>query len=241
VYLADVLGDERRTGGAVNIVVLEAGDRTFGLVVDSIEDTAEIVVKPLGRLLKHLSIFAGATIMGDGHIALMLDVIGVAGAAGLLTDIHDFGRTQDVAGDAADADRRALLLFTLCGDRRFALPLSAVARLEEIAPDQLEHSGNAVVVQYRGDILPLIDLADVLERGAGSLLDRDPVQVVVYQRGDASFGLVVGAITDIVEESLEGHPGLDVPGLAGSAVVQGRVTDLVDVDDVLALSGIAVR
>lgn len=238
VYLADVLGDERQTGAALSIVVLQAGERNFGLVVDDIEDTAEIVVKPLGRMLKHLSIFAGATIMGDGHVALILDVVGVAAEAGLLTD-----GSQHVATDgqdtAADQDQQALLLFELSGERPYALPLSQVARLEEFDLDRVERSGTAMVVQYRGEILPLVDVAGVLERSHGTQMDRSPLQVIVYARDDVAVGLVVGAITDIVAQDLDVRRDVHLPGLAGSAVISGRVTDIVDVDGLLSVSGLA--
>jgi two-component system, chemotaxis family, sensor kinase CheA len=239
VFLADVLGDSRSDSGPANIVVLRAGERTFGLVVDGIEDTAEIVVKPLGRLLKHLSIFAGATIMGDGHVALILDVLGLASHAGLPTDTD----RRDVAGpdDAADsADIQTLLLFELTGDRTYGIPLTDVSRLEEFRREDIEHSGPHLVVQYRGRILPLIDVAAIVERGAGGPLP-DLLQVVVHADGDAQVGLVVGTITDIVQQALEATRELDLPGVAASAVVQGRVTDIIDVDTLLHVSGVVAR
>ncbi len=238
VFLADVLGNPRAERTSLSIVVLQAGERNFGLVVDTIEDTAEIVVKPLGRMLKHLSIFAGATIMGDGHVALILDVVGLAAEAGLLTDgSRSAVVDEDVA--AADGDRQTLLIFELSGERPYALPLSTVARLEEFSPTELERSGPSLVVQYRGDILPLVDVAGILERGLGTQMDRDPLQVIVYTRGTTSVGLVVGAITDIVEQALEVRRELQLPGIAGSAVIGGRVTDIVDVEGLIAVSGVA--
>jgi two-component system, chemotaxis family, sensor kinase CheA len=239
VFLADVLGDERSDSGPANIVVLRAGERTFGLVVDGIEDTAEIVVKPLGRLLKHLSIFAGATIMGDGHVALILDVLGLASHAGLPTDSdhRDVAASDDVTDDA---DIQTLLLFELTGDRTYGIPLTAVSRLEEFRREDIEHSGPHLVVQYRDRILPLIDVAAVVERGAGAPLP-DLLQVVVHADGDAQVGLVVGTITDIVQQALDATRELDLPGVAASAVVHGRVTDIIDVDTLLHVSGVLAR
>ena len=239
VFLADVLGNPRADRSSLSIVVLQAGERNFGLVVDTIEDTAEIVVKPLGRMLKHLSIFAGATIMGDGHVALILDVVGLAAEAGLLTDGSRGAMSTDDA-TASEQDRQTLLIFELSGERPYALPLSTVARLEEFSSADLERSGTSLVVQYRGEILPLVDVAGILERGHGTQMDRNPLQVIVTTRGAASVGLVVGAITDIVDEALEVSRELQLPGIAGSAVIGGRVTDIVDVEGLIAVSGVAI-
>ncbi len=214
----------------VNIVVLQADDQQFGLVVDSIEDTAEIVVKPLGRLLKQVDAFAGATIMGDGKVALILDVLGIGRIAGVT---GEGVRRNDHGGDeearAADEDRQTVLLFGL-GERRLALLLEMVARLEEFDAARIEDAGTGKVVQYRGEILPLVFLA--AELGLTSA-ERSSLQVVVYTEGGRSVGLVVDEIYDIVEQHLDVATLSEQHGLLGSSVIQGRVTDVVDVAAVL--------
>jgi two-component system, chemotaxis family, sensor kinase CheA len=231
VFLDEVLGFGRPEVGdeVISIVVLQADGEQFGLVVTEIMDTAEIVVKPLGRLLKAVPAFAGATIMGDGRVALILDVLGIAGVAEVTG-----GRRQgadDPVEDGAGADRETLLLFSL-GERRVALMLDQVARLEEIDPTGVERAGDHRVVQYRDEILPLVFLSDHL--GFGSSRDPDvPLRVVVYAREGRRVGLVVDEIHDIVEQVVELQAHTAVSGTLGAAVIGGAVTDVLDLDAVL--------
>lgn len=243
VYLHDVFGKEPPSADdGINIVVLQADDREFGLVVDEISDTAEIVVKPLGRMLKHVSAFAGATIMGDGRVALILDVLGIAEHAGRSTGGD--GRHHDDTSDAevsGSANVRRMLMFEV-GDRRLALLLEMVARLEEFTPDQIEVTSRGRVVQCRGEILNLVFLTDELGvRSARS--DDEPVQAVIYTSGGRSVGVVVDDIVDIVEQPLEIQPSSRSRGMLGSAVIQGNVTDILDVEGVLdaALPGLSIE
>jgi chemotaxis protein histidine kinase CheA len=149
---------------AVNIVVLEADGRHFGLVVDEINDTEEIVVKPLSKHLKHITVYAGATIMGDGKVALILDVIGLAQRASLLGEGRERILGEEVEATAEGADgKQQLVLFTGPAGSRMAVPLNLLARLENIPGAEVERSGNQWVTQYRGQILPLIRVSHALE------------------------------------------------------------------------------
>jgi two-component system chemotaxis sensor kinase CheA len=218
---------------AVNIVVLHADGRQFGLVVDEINDTEEIVVKPLGKQLKSLSCFAGATIMGDGKVALILDVLGLAQRAKVIAEVRDHTlREKTETVERAD-DRKTLLLFNAGQNSRLAIPLSMVARLEEFPRSRVEYSGDQEVVQYRGQILPLIDLAKFLPHDGEAQADSDPMQVVVYSEQGRSVGLVVGKINDIVHQSVTVNRQAGRDGILGSAVIQDRVTDLLDVAGII--------
>ncbi len=224
--LGRTIGDD----DVINIVVLQADGRPFGMVVDEINDTEEIVVKPLGKQLKGISCFAGATIMGDGRVALILDVVGFAQHAHVVAETRE--RPVDVAKTSfvADCDKRqSLLLFNVGGKRRMAIPLALAARLEEFPLSQIEHTGDSEVVQYRGQIMPLIRVGKYIS--GGSVVDADPekLSVVVYSENGRSVGFVVSSINDIVEEAFEVQRHASGRGLAGSAVVQGHVTDLLDV------------
>ena len=231
VFLDECLeleGGEDREGDEFSIVVLQAGDRQFGLVVDAISDTEEIVVKPLGKEIKGISVFAGATIMGDGQVALIPDVLGIAQRSRLLANGHgQAGLDAEVAGDAEAESNEALLLFTT-GQARMAIPLSIVARLEEISPTRVESAGSGAVVQYRERILPLVDLTGTLEQRMGDP-EAQPVNMIVYEQGERSVGIVVERILDAVEESLTIRHAARGSGTTGSAVIQGNVTDLLDV------------
>ena len=227
--------------GAVNIIVLQADGEQFGLVVDQVNDTEEIVVKPLGKQLKKIHVFAGATILGDGRVALILDVRGLGQSAGII-DEHREQResTPDYDERLANsgAQKLALLIFEAGNSGRMAVELASVARLEEFPPDRVERAGEREVVQYRGQIMPLIDVSRAM--GAAASEDHEArsdrkLQVLVYTGNGKRVGLVVDQIIDIAEESLViDHPAHG-PGVRGSAVIQKKVTDLLDVPGLLEL------
>jgi two-component system, chemotaxis family, sensor kinase CheA len=246
VHLDQQLGispdDGTTAGEAVNIVVLQADDQQFGLVVRSISDTAEIVVKPLGHVLGSIPVYAGATIMGDGKVALILDVLGIAAQAGILSSHHPTASLADgAAGEAASTE--SLLVFQLGEEvgegraaaarrsRRMAVRLEQVARLEEIDRGRLEYASGRPVVQYRDEILPLVWLGESL--GVPPVDSDRPLQVIVYEQGERRVGMVVDRISDVVEEALELQRPSGAHGVLGSAVIGGRVTDLLDVDAII--------
>ena len=216
-----------------NIVVLNADGRQFGLVVDEINDTEEIVVKPLGKQLKGIACYAGATIMGDGRVALILDVLGLAQFTKVIAEVHDRGVEEKIVNAEPVREKQTLLLFD-AGDRaRLAIPLSTVARLEEFPRRLVEHSGDQEVVQYRGQIMPLIPISKYFPGAQASTEVADPMQVVVYSDQGRSVGLVVGHINDIVHETVSVRRDNRRAGIAGSAVIQNRVTDLLDVPGII--------
>jgi two-component system chemotaxis sensor kinase CheA len=242
VYLADALGQPTaRNDEEVNIIVLQADDRQFGLVVDEVHDTEEIVVKPLGKHLKSIPVFAGATIMGDGKIALILDILGVAKRSRVVAEGQQRGRLeQAVVSNANERDGlQTLLVFRGPDDSRMAIPLSRVARLEEFPRHIIERVGQELLVQYRGEIMPVLELSSLLiERRPvlrGGVASAWPamVQVVVFSNDRLHVGLIVEQILDIVEDGLENPRPPGRPGVLGSVVIAGRVTELLDVEAVL--------
>ena len=234
-YLNEVLGlKSAERAEAVSMVVLQAEDRQFGLVVDGINDTQEIVVKPLGKQLKGLTVYAGATIMGDGRVALILDVLGIGQRSGVVAEFREQARAAAEQKTQTGIEQQRLLLFRVGSFERLAVPLSLVARLEEFPRNSIERAGGCQVVQYRDHILPLVPLRDVLEPGAPDLgQPPDPVQVVVFNDGDRSVGLVVDQILDVAEEAVTVRQKSGRKGLLGSAVVGKRVTDFLDLNHVL--------
>jgi two-component system chemotaxis sensor kinase CheA len=255
VDLREQLGlPAREPCSATHIAVLQADDRQFGLVVDDISDTEEIVVKPLGSLLRHLDVYAGATIMGDGEVALILDTTALAEHSGVLaedaaqrstTDEPDQAKRADDA--AEDADRAQLLLMSLSDGRRLGLNLDMVDRLEDLQRSAIEQVGGYEVVQYRDGLLPLVRLdrvysADGADRFADVGSPDDRLQVVVCSHRDVLVGLVVSEILDIVDDELAVRSALGSGGRYGSVVVDGHVTEILDVghavgDLDLAVSG----
>ena len=234
-YLNQVLGlpSAERTE-AVSMVVLQAEDRQFGLVVDGINDTQEIVVKPLGKQLKGITVYAGATIMGDGKVALILDVLGIGQSAGVLTESREQARAKSEQKAQLGIEQQRLLLFRAGSFARLAVPLALVARLEEFPRNVIEQAGGCQVVQYRNRILPLVPLRAVLETGIEDQdLIVDPVQVIVFNDGERSVGVVVDQILDVAEEVVTIRQKSARKGLLGSGVVGKRVTDFLDLNQVI--------
>jgi two-component system, chemotaxis family, sensor kinase CheA len=234
---ADVAGS-----GRVNIVVLEADGRHFGLVVDEINDTEEIVVKPLSRHLKSITVYAGATIMGDGKVALILDVLGLAQCSKILAEGREHLQGAEVEAMAESAGtKQKLVLFAGAAGSRMAVPLQLLARLENIPGAQVERAGNQWVTQYRGQILPLIRVSHALEERRHlppgenllSLPTTAMLQVLVLENEQQSFGLVVNEILDIVESTLQPQSPATRAGVLHSSVIADRVTELLDVPALL--------
>ncbi len=217
---------------ASNIVVLQADSRRFGVVVDEVNDTEEIVVKPLGKQLKGISIYAGATIMGDGKVALILDVMGLAQKANLRDQDKDQGEIEHVNA-ATDQNLRTLLLVKVGSQGRVAIPVSHIARLEEMPDTVKEAAGGQEVVQYRGTILPVLRLSTLLATCGYASEEHDGTfQMVVVRYKGRQVGIMVDRIMDILDVALGPLTRSEQPGILGSAVVQERVTDLLDIETV---------
>ncbi len=207
------------------VVVTQVAHQRFGILVDGVFHTEEIVVKPMSSKLRHIQLFSGNTILGDGAVVLIIDPNGLARMVGSEADSNEFqsdaGMEQTVA--AAD-DMTSLLVFRGGGESLKAVPLSLVTRLEEIEASTIEWSSGRPVVQYRGRLMPLVscdeDLA-IKRQGMQSLL--------VFSDGDVSMGLAVAEIVDIVEDKLDVELLAERSDLVGSAVVRGRTTEIVNV------------
>lgn len=241
--LNQVLGLERTCQSeGINIVVLHAEGRQFGLIVDTINDTQEIVVKPLGKQLKGLTTYAGATIMGDGRVALILDVPGIGQSSKVLADALEEDRRRAGQHQQNAQEKHRLLLFSSGSFRRLALTLTPVSRLEEFPLSSIECAGGAHAVQYRGKILPLLALASLLDPAAGIQQKlSDPTQVVVLHGANRSVGLIVDEILDIAEDVVSIDRSTARGALLGSAVIANKITDLLDPEYVLAASGARVE
>src|SRR4029453_19113443 len=211
----------------VYIMVLQADGRRFGLIVDRVLNTEEVVVKALNSRFKDIGLYAGATILGDGKVGLILDVSSLARRSHLAADTERESHTG-ASRAAAGTGTGERLLGTGVGERRVAIPLDTVTRLEEFPRERIEHAGSREVVQYRGQILPLVRLSHLL--GAYSEEpEGDTVSVVVYSEGGRSVALVVDRIVDIAENSTTARRDAEEDGLVGTAVIQQRVTELLDV------------
>ncbi len=230
----DRKGSDRRfhAASAINIAVVSAGSYKYGLVVDELKDSEEIVVKPLGRHMKRCTGYAGATIMGDGRVALILDVANLAQMAELTT----MAETERVAKAAREAqaakemaqDKASLLLFRNAETEYFAAPLNLVERIERIASSKIERVGGKKVVQYRGGALPLYELSQVTQ--LASLPPRDQQEIIVFKVKDRELGLMVSPPVDAMEVFLDiDDSTLKQKCISGSMIIDGHTTLLVDI------------
>jgi two-component system, chemotaxis family, sensor kinase CheA len=224
VSLGDLLGlgaSDSVTGSA-HIVVTQVGSSLLGIIVDRVFDTEEIVVKPVAPILRHITMFSGNTILGDGSVIMILDPLGIARATGVGGGTDSKVVKQEAVENVGSADRMALLLFRVNGQERMTVPLSLVARLENIARDKIEMSSGSPVTQYRGKLMPLVSLNNQDDVTA-------PFQsLLVFADGDHSMGLMVDEIIDVVEDRLDIELGSARPGTLGTAVVAGQATDVLD-------------
>jgi two-component system chemotaxis sensor kinase CheA len=234
VYLADALGVPRpaEVKRALNVVLVDAGAFEYGLVVEELHDTVEIVVKPLGRHLKAIPDYAGATILGDGRVAAILDVAGLAGRAALSAGAAESSVRQETA-DAADGERHALLLFQNAPGELCAVPIEQVSRVERVRPEQIEYLGGRRTMQYRGSSLPVLALHDAA--AVGDLTKEQQWVVVVFENMGQALGLMAAEPLDMVETRLAVDAvTLRQRGIAGSAVLKNRTLLLVDIFDLAA-------
>jgi len=214
---------------SLNIVVLRADQQTFGLLVDEICDSEEIVVKPLGSTLKNLSVYAGATILGNGRVALILDVFGLAQHIGILNEQE--AEVFEAAQGEGGAETQSLLLFSLGADGQMALPLSSVDRLEEFDRSSVEQAGERYYTQYRGEVLPLVPLAQYFD-GRHEWPAKVPV-IVQWVHG-RRVGWAVTRINDIVQEQVIADNDAARRGVAFAAIVRGKITEFVDLEAIAA-------
>ncbi|MDP4024137.1 hybrid sensor histidine kinase/response regulator [Methylobacterium sp. NEAU 140] len=234
VSLTGVLGQgsgEPEAQAAGFVVVAQVGRQRFGILVDEVFHTEEIVVKPMSAKLRHIPLFAGNTILGDGAVVLIVDPNGVARQV-----------SQGVQGAAAQAEAEAaeaeateatttLLVFKGGGGGFKAVPLSLVTRLEEIDASTVEWLGGRPLVQYRGRLMPLVPADEAI-----AIRSEGRQALVVFSDGERAMGLVVDAIVDIVEERLDIEIGAERSDLIGSAVLRGRATDIINIAHFLPLA-----
>jgi len=219
--------------GIPSILVLQAGDRSFGLIIDDVEDTQEIVVKPLGPPLDRIPIYAGATIMGDGQVALILDTLGLAQRAHVIAETSEI-KTQEEAPVQLSETTENFLVFLAPDDGRMAIRLSPLIRLEKLRGDKVEHLGAAIAIQYRGDILPLVPVLELLPERRKKVRSADgfagEINVAIYESRGQTVGLLIGPVVDIVEEEIAVRRPASREGVLQCIVVNERVTELLDVD-----------
>ena len=218
-----------------NIAVLTAEHCSFGLIIDEVQDTADIVVKPLNRLLKSLQVYSGATILGDGSVALILDVLGISKVAEVK---YDKIQEANKAGEEVKkmSEIQDFLLVQLNSPTKHCFALGYVNRLEEFKRKDIEFSGRQRVVRYREMILPIISANEVLGYGA-SEKKGDTIPVVVILRGGTLYGIEVDSIIDTLSTTVDAEPSMvRHPGLFGSLNTKDELIVIADPFELIALA-----
>ncbi|MGL4635877.1 MAG: chemotaxis protein CheW [Beijerinckiaceae bacterium] len=227
VELSQVLGlDSKRSENWSDafIVVCQVGTMKFGMVVDSVLQTEEIVVKPVSARIRHLSCYSGATILGDGSVIMILDPNGLVQHVGTVAEAHNDNSLDAAAADLLAHAASTMLVFRAGNGGPKAVPLAMVTRLEEVDVSRIETANGQKLLQYRGRLMRLIPCQnDVTIKETGTQ------PVLVFATGNAVVGLMVDEIIDIVEDQLDMGMGGGEPGVIGSAVIRGRATDILDV------------
>ncbi|MBI3699562.1 MAG: hybrid sensor histidine kinase/response regulator [Afipia sp.] len=213
------------------IVVTQVGSQTFGIVVDSVFHTEEIVVKPMSTKLRHINMFSGNTILGDGAVIMIVDPNGIAQSLGTsVAAQNDISDENTAAKSLAEENRTSLLVFRAGSQQPKAVPLALVTRLEEIAVDKIEFSNGRHMVQYREQLMPLVQIEGIKLRESG----MQPI--LVFADDGRSMGLVVDEIIDIVEEHLDIEVASSQDGVLGSAVIKEQATEVIDVGHFLPMA-----
>jgi two-component system chemotaxis sensor kinase CheA len=213
------------------IVVTQVGNQTFGIVVDGVFHTEEIVVKPMSTKLRHIDMFSGNTILGDGAVIMIIDPNGIAKALGASgASAHEMADEASAAHAIGGEQLTSLLVFRAGSSQPKAVPLGLVTRLEEVAADKIELSNGRHMVQYRDQLMPLVQMAGVTIQTQGTQ------PILVFADDGRSMGLVVDEIIDIVEERLHIEVAGQADGILGSAVIKGQATEVIDVGHFLPMA-----
>ncbi len=238
VTLQSVLGlpdapkaEGERTNASNNryIVVTKVGDYVFGIIVDRVFDTEEIVVKPLARILQSIELFSGNTILGDGSVIMILDPVGVAKATGEIKVAGaDNEHKMDETHTHRSGQKTSLLLFSADDAMPKAVPLALVARLEDVDVSKIEQSNGQMLIQYRGGLMPLIKFQESMQLQA-----HGTQPTLVFSDGTRTMGLMVSEIIDIVEDTINVQINSDRDGYLGSAIIRNKATDIIDVGSYL--------
>jgi two-component system chemotaxis sensor kinase CheA len=232
--LSKLLGTQTDAGDVESgfIVVTQVGSQSFGIVVDSVFHTEEIVVKPLSSKLRHIALFSGNTILGDGAVIMIIDPNGIAQSFGhaVISQLD----AQAAAGTkqaVVEEEKTSLLVFRAGSSQPKAVPLALITRLEEVDAHTIELSNGRHMVQYRGQLMPLVSMNETVRvKGEGAQ------PLLVFSDGARSMALVVDEIVDIVEDQLNIQVGSENSGVLGSAIIKGQATEIIDVGHFLPLA-----
>ena len=222
------------------IAVLNFNGTLFGLVVEEVLNIQDIVIKPLGELLRDMSNFAGATIMGNGDVALILDIDGIARKSGLVERLQANPIRQEELYVPPVEEMISVLLFEIPGLNKIALPLDSIDHIIKLDPSQIQQNGNREVVYFNDQLMDLVRLDRYVSGGSkDSHLNLARVPVLTCHYRDRLYGLVAKQVTDIIEVPAKLHE-LSTPqrGLNGCIIYNDQVINVLDLEEVLVMHNI---
>ncbi len=233
--------DFENTQTHLHMVICEVNNKSFAIVVDEIIDSQEIVVKPLSKRLKNIVIYSGCTIMGNGNVAIILDIFNLAHSANVIGNHNDKLINNELQQNMKHNDiistKNTFVLAQTHGDRTFAIELAKIARFEEFDPNLIVWSSGSASIPYRGDIIQLIFIAGSVYHNAESSLQQNEqgkIQAVIYNKNDLTFGIVVDTIIDIIETDAKVQKSGKRSGISGSMLIDNHVIDLICLEDIEA-------
>ncbi|HWU50973.1 MAG TPA: chemotaxis protein CheA [Asticcacaulis sp.] len=209
---------------ATFVMVIQVGERRYGLVVADVLDTEEIVVKPLATILRDVDVFSGATILGDGSVVLILDPNALSERAGNMLEEKQAEDGEEVV-EAGDSAKVAMLLFKAGSGAPKAVELEHITRLEHVEVETIERMDGRAALQYRGKLMPILGL-----NGVHDIMSEGIQPLLVFTGEGYAMGLAVDEIVDVVEDRLQIELSADRSGVRGTAVVSGRACEILDVD-----------
>ena len=217
----EVEGEQRR---ASFVVVMQQASQLFGVIVDEVFDTEEIVVKPLSSVISDVKNFSGATILGDGSVIMIIDPASVFKNVGASEQVAEEAEAGTAKVDAVRSDTTSVIVFRAGGDQPKAVPLSLVTRLEELDAATFEQGDGKTLVQYRGELMTIVAADPYM-----TIAQSGPQPILVFTHNGQAAGVAVNEIIDIVEEKLDMEMATDRPGMLGVAVLKGKATEILDV------------
>ena len=227
---------EKRSSQSLNFAVLRTGGKKFGLIVDEIIGTEEIVVKPMHSSVRKLSIYAGATIMGDGKVAMILDTEGVSRHVNITDNVEAEQKSNEAnATKSKEKEIQTVLLFQNGPQEQFAVSLPLIKRIERIPAANIEMVGNQEYITLEGNSLRILRLNSHFN--VSPCVDNEEMFLLLPKHMKRNFGILVSKIIDTEETSLD----LDVEsyvedGILGTHIIRDKMTLYVDIFRLIELS-----
>jgi len=215
---------------ATFVMVIQVGERRYGLVVNDVLDTEEIVVKPLATILRDVDVFSGATILGDGSVVLILDPNAMSERAGNMLEEKAAEETEETAAETG-SEKVAMLLFKAGNGAPKAVELEHITRLEHVESSQIEIMEGRAALQYRGKLMPILTVNSDFSGLLSAQSEEHHIQPLLVFTGEGyAMGLAVDEIVDVIEDHMTIELSADRPGVRGTAIVAGRACEILDVD-----------